>query len=83
MLDLLNRIEKDSGYSHLLLDNEMKKEQFLKADRGLLTEVVYGTIQRKITLDYYLNDFVNPNKKNATLGKKPIKNVYLSNGLFR
>ena len=63
MLDLLNRIEKDSGYSHLLLDNEMKKEQFLKADRGLLTEVVYGTIQRKITLDYYLNDFVNPNKK--------------------
>jgi len=63
MLDLLLRIEQGSGYSHLLIDHEIKKKQLSEKDKGLLTEVVYGTIQRKLTLDYYLNNFIKTNKK--------------------
>ncbi|WP_149476503.1 16S rRNA (cytosine(967)-C(5))-methyltransferase RsmB [Oceanobacillus polygoni] len=63
ILDLLLRIEKDSGFSHLLIDNEMKSKRIAPKDEGLLTEVVYGTIQRKMTLDYYLDNFVKKNKK--------------------
>lgn len=63
ILDLLLRIEKDSGFSHLLIDNEMKSKRISPKDEGLLTEIVYGTIQRKLTLDYYLDNFVKKNKK--------------------
>lgn len=63
ILDLLLRIEKDSGFSHLLIDNEMKSKRIAPKDEGLLTEIVYGTIQRKMTLDYYLDSFVKKNKK--------------------
>lgn len=59
MIDLLLRIDEDSGYSHLLLDREIKSRNIASKDIGLLTEVVYGTIQRKITLDYYLSPFLN------------------------
>src|SRR5699024_1010526 len=58
MLDLLLRIEEDSGYSHLLINHEIKRNQIESKDIGLLTEVVYGTIQRKLTLDYYLAAFI-------------------------
>src|SRR5690625_1450866 len=66
MLDLLLRIEQGSGYSHLLIDHEIKTKQLSNKDKGLLTEVVYGTIQYKITLDYYLSEFIK-NKKTQKL----------------
>lgn len=63
MLDLLLRIEQGGGYSHLLISNEIESKNITGKDKGLLTEVVYGTIQRKLTLDYYLSDFINVKKK--------------------
>ncbi|MFD2044052.1 16S rRNA (cytosine(967)-C(5))-methyltransferase RsmB [Ornithinibacillus salinisoli] len=63
IIDLLLRIEQDSGYSHLLIDHEIKKNHVSPKDEGLLTEIVYGTINRKITLDYYMNHFINKKKK--------------------
>lgn len=62
VLDLLLRIEKDSAFSHLLIDNEINARRVSKKDEGLLTEIVYGTLQRKITLDYYLDHFINGKK---------------------
>ncbi|MGJ9458808.1 16S rRNA (cytosine(967)-C(5))-methyltransferase RsmB [Oceanobacillus sp. CF4.6] len=63
ILDMLLRIEKDSGFSHLLINNEIKSKRIPEKDEGLMTEIVYGTLQRKITLDYYLDRFVKNNKK--------------------
>lgn len=63
ILDLLLRIEQGSGYSHLLIDRELRNNNIPKKDRGLLTEIVYGTIQRQLTLDYYLRSFVQSKKK--------------------
>lgn len=63
MLDLLLRIEEDSGYSHLLIDAEIKKRKISSKDQGLLTEVVYGTMERIQTLDYYLEPFIKSDKK--------------------
>ncbi|SET81082.1 16S rRNA (cytosine967-C5)-methyltransferase [Oceanobacillus limi] len=63
IIDLLLRIEQDSGYSHLLIDHEIKKRQIAPKDEGLLTEIVYGTINRKYTLDYYIKHFVQQKKK--------------------
>ncbi|PAV29952.1 16S rRNA (cytosine(967)-C(5))-methyltransferase [Virgibacillus profundi] len=63
ILDVLIRIEKDSGFSHLILDHEIKMNKMNPKDEGLLTEVVYGTIQRQLTLDYYIDSFVTQKKK--------------------
>ncbi|SDJ73330.1 16S rRNA (cytosine(967)-C(5))-methyltransferase RsmB [Sediminibacillus albus] len=62
-LDILVRVGENGGFSHLLIDRAIKTEGFSDRDEGLLTEIVYGTIQRRLTLEYYLDHFVNPKKK--------------------
>lgn len=57
-LDILLQIEKNQAYSNLLLNQSIKREQLNDKDVGLLTEIVYGTVQRKNTLDYFLSQFV-------------------------
>ncbi len=57
-LDLLEMIEKNQSYSNLLLNHAINKNNLAPADTGLLTELVYGTLQRKMTLDYYLEPFL-------------------------
>jgi 16S rRNA (cytosine967-C5)-methyltransferase len=63
ILEILIRIEKDTGYSHLLIDQEIRTRDIPLQDHGLLTEIVYGTLQHKIRLDYYLEHFINEKKK--------------------
>lgn len=63
ILELLVRIEKDHGFSHLLINQEIKKNELNPKDEALLTQIVYGTLERKMTLDYYLSKYVDPNKK--------------------
>jgi 16S rRNA (cytosine967-C5)-methyltransferase len=57
-LDILEAVEKNQSYSNLLLNNVIKKHEIDKKDIGLLTELTYGTLQRKMTLDYYLQPFL-------------------------
>ena len=56
-LDGLIQVEKSGAYSNLLLNNLIEKSAIDRKDIGLLTEIVYGTIQRRDTLDYYLAFF--------------------------
>ena len=51
-LDVLLRCEKDTGYSNLALDAALTREEIAAADRALVTELVFGVIERKITLDH-------------------------------
>ncbi|MCR8633627.1 16S rRNA (cytosine(967)-C(5))-methyltransferase RsmB [Paenibacillus radicis (ex Xue et al. 2023)] len=57
-LDVLLRIEQDRSYSNLLLHQILLKYNLGKPDVGLTTEIVYGTIQRLNTIDYFLGRFV-------------------------
>ncbi|APC48681.1 16S rRNA (cytosine(967)-C(5))-methyltransferase RsmB [Virgibacillus halodenitrificans] len=63
VLEILLRIEKDQSFSHLLINQELKSKKLNPKDEGLLTEIVYGTLQRQITLDYFLSKFVDSKKK--------------------
>ncbi|WP_152656524.1 16S rRNA (cytosine(967)-C(5))-methyltransferase RsmB [Oceanobacillus sp. CFH 90083] len=63
MLDVLIRIEKDKGFSNLLLNHELKQTDLTEKDKRLLTEVVYGTVQNQIAIDYYLAAFMKNKKK--------------------
>lgn len=51
-LDLLESVEKNQSYSNLLLHSAIEKYELTGRDAGLLTEITYGTIQRKLTLDF-------------------------------
>ncbi|WP_019152834.1 16S rRNA (cytosine(967)-C(5))-methyltransferase RsmB [Robertmurraya massiliosenegalensis] len=62
-LRILEQIEKNQSYSNLLLNNEIKKNQINSKDIGLLTELVYGTLQRRMTLDFYLQPFLKKARK--------------------
>lgn len=57
-LDILEGIEKNQSYSNLLLNHAIKKNELEQKDIPLLTELTYGTLQRKITLDYFLAPFI-------------------------
>lgn len=62
-LSILEKIEKQQAYSHLLIHDAMTKNHVKPIDKGLLTELVYGTIQRQMTLDFYMEQFVSKPEK--------------------
>ncbi|MBA4538094.1 16S rRNA (cytosine(967)-C(5))-methyltransferase RsmB [Bacillus aquiflavi] len=63
-LELLESVEKNQSYSNLLLNAAIKKNQFNSRDAALLTEITYGTLQRRMTLDFFLKPFLKREKIN-------------------
>ena len=53
-LQILNRCGSAEQYSNLALDTAIKRGELSPADRGLLTALVYGTIERQLTLDHWI-----------------------------
>ncbi|PTJ21570.1 16S rRNA (cytosine(967)-C(5))-methyltransferase RsmB [Staphylococcus simulans] len=56
--DTLQAIIQDKAYSNLKINEVLKENELSRADKGLLTELVYGTLKHQYTLDYYLKPFV-------------------------
>lgn len=53
--DTLCRCEKAGQYSNLAVDAVLKKTPVPEADRALFTALVYGSIERQTTLDYWID----------------------------
>lgn len=62
-LDLLEAVEKNQSYSNLLLHHAIEKNNLPTKDIGLLTELTYGTLQRKMSLDFMLKPFLKKASK--------------------
>ena len=62
-MSILERTDKTGSYSNLLINEAIQKNKLSAADARLLTELVYGVLQRKLTLDFYLSPFLNEEKK--------------------
>ncbi|WP_342525869.1 16S rRNA (cytosine(967)-C(5))-methyltransferase RsmB [Chryseomicrobium sp. FSL W7-1435] len=56
-LYVLMEVDKNQAYSNLLLTKHMTQHKITGVDRGLMTELTYGTLQNKMTLDFYLEPF--------------------------
>lgn len=52
--DILLKVHKDSAYSNLALDAELDSENLSAVDRAFVSALVYGTVERTITLDYQI-----------------------------
>lgn len=53
----LMRCEKENRFSNLEVDSAIKKYSLMSSERALYTALVYGTIERRISLDYYISAF--------------------------
>ncbi|MGA9467142.1 MAG: 16S rRNA (cytosine(967)-C(5))-methyltransferase RsmB [Exiguobacterium marinum] len=62
-LDTLMKIEQGGAYSTIAVNDTLKQKKVAPKDVGLYTELVYGTLSRKGTLDYILKDRIRSPKK--------------------
>jgi len=58
-LDALLKIEADGAYSNLAVNRALAGHSLSRKDAALATELIYGTIQRKNTLDFYISRYVS------------------------
>ena len=56
---LLLKQQKSGGYANLLLENSEVMQSFDARDRGFIVSMVYGVIERMLTLDYNLSLYLN------------------------
>ncbi len=61
-IEIINKVLNEGAYSNLLLNETIKNSELNNKDIRLLTELVYGTIQYKMTLDYYLSGYIEHKK---------------------
>lgn len=62
-VDILEKIDHENSYANLELSAYKRKYDLSDQDHGFLTELVYGTLQHRQLLDYYLSPFVkHPDK---------------------
>lgn len=55
-LDVLMEINEREQYIHVLLNDALRKYQYLeKNERAFITRLVKGTMERRMTLDYVIN----------------------------
>ena len=67
-LSVLDRTEKNKSYSNIAVDTIIKQHSLEGKDRSLFCILVYGVIERKITLDYLI----------ASLSDMPITKIETS-----
>lgn len=46
------------GYSNIVLNDYLSNFELNESDRGLLSELVYGTLSKKLTIEFYLAPFI-------------------------
>lgn len=62
-LRILEMVFNDEAYSNIALNKVLKNSDFQEQDKGMITEIVYGTISRKLTLEWYLSHYVKDREK--------------------
>ena len=62
-LKVLEDVFINQAYSNIALNKHLKGSQLSATDKGLVTELVYGTVTRKLTLEWYLSHFIEDRDK--------------------
>ena len=62
-LAVLEDVFINQAYSNIALNKHLRGSQLSATDKGLVTEIVYGTVARKLTLEWYLSHFIEDRGK--------------------
>ncbi|MCI8418647.1 MAG: 16S rRNA (cytosine(967)-C(5))-methyltransferase RsmB [Lachnospiraceae bacterium] len=79
ILGILLEIDGQKGFSHVVIRNVLDKYQYLeKQERAFLSRVAQGTLERRLELDYILNQFskVSVNKMKPVIRNLLRMSVY-------
>lgn len=57
-LQILEEVFGDGAYSNIALNKQLTQSHLSDKDKGLITEIVYGTVARKLTLEWHLAYFI-------------------------
>ena len=60
---VLEEVFEHGAYSNIALKKTLEHSQLSDKDRSFVTEVVYGTVARKITLEWYLSHVIEDRTK--------------------
>lgn len=60
---VLDKVLNKGAYSNLALDSSIKKADLSQLDNALLTELVYGTLKYKYTIDIILKEYLKDMEK--------------------
>lgn len=58
-LGVLLKIENDNAYSNLALNNAARENRLDPRDSSFVSALVYGVLERKLTLDYIIRQYSN------------------------
>lgn len=62
-LQAIEDIFDNGAYSNIALNNQLSNSSVQDKDKGLITEIVYGTISKKISLEWYLSHVIKDRDK--------------------
>lgn len=62
-LSIINDVLNNNAYANIALNEKIKSENLTELDKNLVTNLVYGTISKKLTLDWYTKPYVKKTKK--------------------
>lgn len=55
---VIEDVMENGAYSNLALNNQLNNKSLSEKDKGLITEIVYGTVSHKIKLEWYLSHYI-------------------------
>ncbi|MGN0475976.1 MAG: 16S rRNA (cytosine(967)-C(5))-methyltransferase RsmB [Ruminococcus sp.] len=55
--DVLFKIETDKSYSSILINQVLKENKLSKLDSSFASAIIYGVLERKLTLDYIIRSY--------------------------
>ena len=61
--DALQKVNLGDGYSNIVLDEMLTKSELSAQDKAFATALFYGVLERKITLDYCIDKFLQKKSK--------------------
>ena len=62
-LEVLEEVFDQGAFSNIALNKALNKVQLSQQDKSLATELVYGTVARKLTLEWYLSHLIEDRDK--------------------
>jgi len=63
-LQVLKEVNKDGKYANISLKENLRKWQLTGRDAAFVTQLVYGTLEKQISIDYFLLKFANMKRVN-------------------
>lgn len=64
-LEAVEKIIEKKAFSNIVVNEFLNRYELSVEDRALFTNIVYGTMQSLLTIDYYLNPYISHKKQKS------------------